>query len=41
VQAGGPGSVCEDVQLTAETLRQIALVGADVKVTVYPAVRRS
>jgi len=37
VQAGGPGRACEDVQLTAETLRQIAFVGAQVKVTVYPA----
>jgi hypothetical protein len=41
VQAGGPGSVFEDVRLTGETLRQIALVGANVKVTVYPALPQS
>ena len=37
VQAGGADQVFEDVGLTAETLRQIALAGAQVKVTVYPA----
>lgn len=37
VQAGGAGRAFEDVGLTAETLRQIALVGAQIKVTVYPA----
>jgi len=38
VQAGGPGTKSfEGVQITAETLRQIARVGAQVKVTVYPA----
>ena len=37
VQAGGAGRVFEDVGFTADTLRQIALVGGQVKVTVYPA----
>jgi hypothetical protein len=40
VQVGGPG-IFEDVHLTAETLRQIARVGAQVKVTVYPPPRQS
>jgi hypothetical protein len=37
VRAGGPGKAFEDVQLTQETLRQIADAGATVQVTVYPA----
>jgi hypothetical protein len=37
VQAGGPGRAFEEVQLTADTLRRIAAVGAQIQVTVYPA----
>ena len=37
VQAGAPGRIFEEVQLTPATLRGVADVGADVKVTVYPA----
>jgi hypothetical protein len=37
VQAGGPGRAFEEVRLTAETLRRIAAVGAQIQVTVYPA----
>jgi hypothetical protein len=37
VQAGGPGRAFEEVQLSADTLRRIAIVRGQVKVTVYPA----
>lgn len=37
VQAGGPGRAFEEVQLSADTLRRIATVRGQVKVTVYPA----
>jgi hypothetical protein len=37
VQAGGPGRALEEVRLTAETLRRIGAVGAQIQVTVYPA----
>ena len=38
VQAGGPGRPFEDVKLTADTLRRIAAAGAEIQITVYPAV---
>ena len=41
VQAGGPGRAFEEVRLTADTLRRIAAVGAQIQVTVYPAERES
>jgi hypothetical protein len=41
VQAGGAGRVFEDVGFSAETLRQIAHVGAQLKITVYPAQPKS
>ena len=37
VQAGGPGSSFSEVQLTANMLKRIAAVGAQIQVTVYPA----
>lgn len=37
VQAGGPGRAFEDVRLSPDTLRQIAKVGGQLQVTVYPA----
>jgi hypothetical protein len=37
VQAGGRGRAFEEVQLSADTLRRIAAVRGQVKVTVYPA----
>ena len=37
VRAGGPGRAFEEVKLTADTLRRIAAVGAQIQVTVYPA----
>jgi hypothetical protein len=41
VQAGDAGRVFEEVRLAPATLRGIAEVGADVKVTVYPAQRQT
>ena len=38
VQAGGPGRAFEDVRLTAATLGRIAAVGAEIQLTLYPAV---
>lgn len=37
VRAGGPGRAFEEVRLSAETLRQIAAVGGEIQVTIYPA----
>ena len=37
VRAGGPGRPFEEVRLTAETLRDIGAVGAQLQVTVYSA----
>jgi hypothetical protein len=37
VRAGGAGRAFEEVQLSADTLRDIATVGGQLQVTVYPA----
>jgi hypothetical protein len=41
VQAGASGRAFEDVRLKAETLRRIAAVGAEIQLTIYPAVPES
>jgi hypothetical protein len=41
VRAGGPGRAYEEVQLSAGTLKRIAAVRAQIKVTVYPAEAKS